>query len=290
LVRGTVYDFQPEGIEFTVPVQLRVEYDSDSVPDSVLSEEHLRIYEVVDGGWEKVIGSQALADRSEVKAEINGFSVLGVLGLGPGDALWGGIARLMGSPVRLFSGDSVGFEAFAENAAGEWITPASVLWSVSDTTLLRLSHGQRERCFVKGRAVGDAFLAALIENEFADSVEVSVTADDRTPAAVGVIDRAEPPFRTDFVVSLLISRLGQPEDVIWAHVLDYTAVYTQSPTGSLVAGGVSDLTVGDTIRAWSLGGVWLSQPGQFPAGRIVITGSGANATLRADAAETRNTK
>ncbi len=78
VVPETVFDFGPRGIPLKQAVELTISYDESHVPRTVYDYE-LSIYEVVDGKWERVAGSQADGIANHVFAAIGDFGVFAVV-------------------------------------------------------------------------------------------------------------------------------------------------------------------------------------------------------------------
>ena len=79
LVQNTVFDFGPDGLAFTEPVQLTIRYAESDIPDGVV-EPRLRLFRAQPDAWQEIAGSASDAAADEVTGEIDGFSVMGVLG------------------------------------------------------------------------------------------------------------------------------------------------------------------------------------------------------------------
>lgn len=80
LVGGTVYHFQPDGIQFAQAVLLSIKYDPTKVAAGV-EEPSLRLYEAVDGTWDEIVESSVDITERTVSASINNFSNYGIVGL-----------------------------------------------------------------------------------------------------------------------------------------------------------------------------------------------------------------
>ncbi len=78
LVPGTVYEYEPDGLQFGSSPTLSVKYDPANIPART-PESSLRIAEVVAGAWSP-LQSTVDTDAHTVSAEINGFCVIGVVG------------------------------------------------------------------------------------------------------------------------------------------------------------------------------------------------------------------
>ena len=78
LVPGTVYEYEPDGLQFGSLPTLSVKYDPANLPART-PETSLRIAEVVAGAWSP-LPSTVDTDTHTVSAEINGFCVIGVVG------------------------------------------------------------------------------------------------------------------------------------------------------------------------------------------------------------------
>jgi len=275
LVPGTVYEFQPADIEFAEPVMLHVQYDPNEVPDSIY-EERLRLYELADGQWLKVKGSKFNENERRAEAPLSGFSILGILGVSPTESIEG----VIDAPWSyVFPGDSVGFRALTIGFFGDQMEPVTVSWSVSDSFTLRLAGDCQARCFAKGLEVGEAFLFAEIDDEYTGEARITVD-DSRTPTAAGVIDSIQPPpagYR-DTIAWIVMAGAG-PYSVYHVAVVDYTSIYVQSELGTLTRGTLSDVSVGDSLRAWTEFGVTVSYPPMFRACRIEIIRSGSTSPI-----------
>ena len=77
-IRGTAFDFGPDGIVFDVPVTLTIGYDPADVPPGV-TEEELRLYKLVDDAYVPVLPSTVDVANNTVSGVISGFSVFAIL-------------------------------------------------------------------------------------------------------------------------------------------------------------------------------------------------------------------
>jgi hypothetical protein len=77
IVESAVYRFQPEGIQFSRPVQLAIRYDPAGL-QSAMVDSTLRLYEVGAAEWAEVPGSAVDVAARTVTGSITGFSTLGL--------------------------------------------------------------------------------------------------------------------------------------------------------------------------------------------------------------------
>ena len=80
VVPTAVYDFGPDGTQFSQPVSLTIEFAPSSIPSTV-DESELRLYKVVGSAWELVAGSSVNELDNAVIGNILSFSKYGVRGL-----------------------------------------------------------------------------------------------------------------------------------------------------------------------------------------------------------------
>ncbi len=79
MIGGSCYEFGPDGLNFTLPVGLRIIYDPADLPAGVLAED-LRLCKAVGQSWLPLAGSSVDTLAHEVLGSLNGFSTYG-----PGD-------------------------------------------------------------------------------------------------------------------------------------------------------------------------------------------------------------
>jgi hypothetical protein len=82
VVPGTAVDFGPDGIVFNEPVTVTLSYDPQALPDGV-SEQSLRLYKVVEQGWQRVSASAVDTVRHRIVGQLKGFSTYTVRGCKP---------------------------------------------------------------------------------------------------------------------------------------------------------------------------------------------------------------
>lgn len=76
-IDGAVFDFEPDGLEFASPVELRINFDP-AVLGEAFDPADLRLHEYTSGTPEISAGSRVDTDQSVVVGSISGFSVHGV--------------------------------------------------------------------------------------------------------------------------------------------------------------------------------------------------------------------
>ncbi len=76
---GTLYEFEPSGLRFTVPVTLRLEYDEASLPAG-LDEESLAVANLANGiFWYEVVGASIDAAQDTIEFQASHFSTYGLM-------------------------------------------------------------------------------------------------------------------------------------------------------------------------------------------------------------------
>ena len=80
VVPGSVYEFGPDGLQFSQSALLTLAYTDAGLP-SGMDEGTLRVHKVVGEAWEPVTGSVLDTVGNTVSAPINGFSTYGLLGV-----------------------------------------------------------------------------------------------------------------------------------------------------------------------------------------------------------------
>jgi outer membrane protein assembly factor BamB len=161
VVDGTVYSFAPEGIEFDLPVQLIIKYDPGRWPSRVEAQD-LAIYEANDAFWQPVGDSEVDEADNTVSTIIDGFSVMGVLGV-PAD-----VTGRIATPDQLMKvGQSVTFHAAVEDSSDAWV-PGSVGWSASRSDVISIDEVGADSCVVTALAPGETDLVAILDAVFVD--------------------------------------------------------------------------------------------------------------------------
>lgn len=77
VVPGTVFDFGPDGLTFTQPVQIRIPYEIAQLPQGA-SEQALRLHRLESGSWVRVAASRVDTADREVVGETSHFSIYAV--------------------------------------------------------------------------------------------------------------------------------------------------------------------------------------------------------------------
>ncbi|MDX1812239.1 MAG: hypothetical protein R3240_09850, partial [Gammaproteobacteria bacterium] len=77
VLADSVYNFGPEGLSFTKPVEVTLYYDENALPQGV-DESQLWVAELSEGRWFKVPGSSVDTNNNLVKTTVNGFSTYGI--------------------------------------------------------------------------------------------------------------------------------------------------------------------------------------------------------------------
>lgn len=84
-VKGSCFEFSPDGISFNSPVTLTIYYSEDSLSPGVI-ESNLGLYTINGENWQVVSGFAVHTDSNFVRASINGFSSYGIIGTVTGGA------------------------------------------------------------------------------------------------------------------------------------------------------------------------------------------------------------
>lgn len=82
VVPETAHDFGPDAAHFDPPVILTLSYDDEDLPDG-FAEEDLAIARFEETGWIPIPGSRADPFANTVTAEVESFSTMGLVDLGP---------------------------------------------------------------------------------------------------------------------------------------------------------------------------------------------------------------
>lgn len=91
-VPGTVYKFEPDGLEFDLPVTLTLAYDRGALPDGV-DVDLLRVHRFVDGVPQLIVGSRLDISAATATATLRGFSFYAIVS-GAIDALLDGVIQM----------------------------------------------------------------------------------------------------------------------------------------------------------------------------------------------------
>lgn len=162
LVPGTLYDFEPDGLTFEVPVTLSLAYDPDRLAASV-DPELLRVHRFVDGAPQLVVGGRLELGKQMVKAPLRGFSEYGVAEASAND-LFEGLGEMMEEALN------AGDEAYAELLAAIYEDISTLIPIVEgecvETPYLALKHrwisqllGMLEIVQYLGLGLDDEFVA-----------------------------------------------------------------------------------------------------------------------------------
>jgi outer membrane protein assembly factor BamB len=182
VVAGTMYKLGPTGLSFLEPVELRIAYDENRLPPGA-AEADLRLYRATFTVLQLVRGSGVWTGEVPplVYGSIGRFGVFGIARLSATDGLSGSVSP---DALTLAVGDVAKLAAHEEFRDGIG-PPNAVTWTASDAGILRLVDQAGDSCVVEGLAPGEAFVIAVIDNEFVDTVSVTVRgADDIAPGDV----------------------------------------------------------------------------------------------------------
>ncbi len=169
VVNGTVYSFGPPGIEFSIPVQLKMKYDPTDLPAGV-GESELRLHEVAGSDWDELTGGTVNSGAREVSVSIRGFSVLGILGTAVASVTVSPDSSLIGL------GMTVQLNAAVRDSRSNTLVGRAVSWTSSDEQAARVDANG----LVTGVAPGSTYISAASEG-IVDSARVIVI------SAVGAI-------------------------------------------------------------------------------------------------------
>ncbi len=132
-VKGTAYEFGPDGLDFAKPAALQIHYEATNVPQGV-DQTRLRIQrrDRVQNRWQEC--DHTGLQGNVVAATIAGFSTYAVVAQSGSQG--GPVARVIVSPssVSLDEGDVVQLTADVQDASGTSLDVA-VTWSVADPSV-----------------------------------------------------------------------------------------------------------------------------------------------------------
>lgn len=184
VVDETVFRFAPAGIQFAQPVRLTIGYDRDNLP-SVLRDGELRLFRVVGASWQQVAESQPNATTRSVSGLIDGFSVLGILGVP--------VASVEVSPESLTVqvGETGRLSAVVRDAGGNVLPGRTVAWTSSATAVVGVD-GTGE---VMGLSMGEATVTANSEGQVGEA-QISVVPTSNPNLELVASGLAAPVFLT----------------------------------------------------------------------------------------------
>lgn len=162
VVDETVYRFAPEGLQFAEPVRLTLSYDRANIPAG-LREGELRLYRVVGAAWQQVAESEPHATARSVSGPIDGFSVLGILGVP--------VASVEVTPrtSTVQVGATTQLTATARDASGNVLADRAVAWSSTPANIAEVDGNGS----VTGLSTGQATVTATSEGQ-TDEAQITV--------------------------------------------------------------------------------------------------------------------
>lgn len=132
-VKGTAYEFGPDGLDFNTPVALQIHYEAANVPQGV-DQTRLRIQQRdrVQNRWQEC--DHTGLQSNTVGANIQGFSTYAVVAQSGSQG--GAVARVIVSPssISLEEGDVAQLTADVQDASGTSLD-VPVTWSVADPSV-----------------------------------------------------------------------------------------------------------------------------------------------------------
>jgi len=135
-VEGTIWDLQPDGLQFLTPATIVLRYEESELPDGV-SEEELGVF-VVNGTFDQ-LPSTVDAQANTITAEIQHFSVA-FTGHNAGQVLDLELTDLS-TPSNPQLGETVDVTAEVRNGGPGSTGGASVLYEVEGNVILGEVHG-----------------------------------------------------------------------------------------------------------------------------------------------------
>jgi len=238
LVAGTAYRFEPEGIAFAKPIELRFRYDASALSAAV-DEDRLRVHRLTDDAWSPLAASVVDAGSGTVSAWTEGFSVYALLDYRPEAAT---VVVTPSAPV-LMVGEHLQMQSAILDASGTEVVAPDVAWSSTSPTVASVSESGE----VVALAPGWATIAAVV-GETRGEVTVAVY----VPLTSMALDPTETWISVGEAITLEASLRGSSGGLI------HQLVTWQSDDDALASvseeGTVRGLAIGETtIRAASGG-------------------------------------
>lgn len=132
LLVGTALELAPSTGTFSQPVMLAIRYGAETIGSEIRSGS-LRLYMLVNGGWQEVPGSVVDTTARMVSARIERLGTFAIIG----DLR---VAQIVVSPpaASLQVGATITFSATLKDALGRTLSGRTVAWSSSDQTVARI--------------------------------------------------------------------------------------------------------------------------------------------------------
>ncbi len=126
-IQRSAYEFGPSGQEFSVPVELTIQYEPGRIPPNI-DESSLRLGRADGAFWTPVTGGSVDASAEEVRGEVTGFSIYGAIGV-PIDFLPTATITAPASGSSFASGTSVTFTGTGTDPEDGALSGASLVWT-----------------------------------------------------------------------------------------------------------------------------------------------------------------
>lgn len=183
-VRGTAYEFGPDGQQFAAPVEIMIRYKPARLP-SEMSESSLRLARAEGSSWREVAGGSADIAANEVRGGVTGFSVYGSIGMpAEPDAIATITAPAKGgifASATFAYGTSVTFTGTGTGPDGEALSGPALVW----TSDLDGELGTGESVTTSALSIGEHTIRLTVTaaNGSTDTDRIIVTITNNLPTA-----------------------------------------------------------------------------------------------------------